>query len=115
MRIWILSVVLWTIVGLAHSSTALLIEDELTNDAPTTSTEFAREGVPTAEVGVFSLVPDDVDYVRVSGLRIGDVLTAVTTPLDAALGLPDTVLGLFDADLLSLRRCAWHAALQALC
>ena len=49
MRIWILSVVLWTIVGLAHSSTALLIEDELTNDAPTTSTEFAREGVPTAE------------------------------------------------------------------
>ena len=79
----------------------------LTDDEPTNNTIAGAAGVPlqiqivtpdiVAETGMLSLVPNDIDYLGIEGLFIGDIVTVSTTPLvDVDFEVPDTIVALFD-------------------
>ncbi len=74
-----------------------LTDLEPSNDSIGTA---AVQIVPTAAVttdgGEFNLVPDDIDYVGIGNLAVGDIVTVSTTPLvDELFQQPDTFIGLF--------------------
>ena len=98
MRILLTSSVLFALL-FAAPARALLTDDEPANNAiATAGTQLTRLNGPVADAGFFSLFEGDVDFVGIAALVVGDVITAVTTPLeDEFLEMPDTVLGLFDA------------------
>jgi len=78
------------------ASTIADVEDA--NDAVATAPiQIAPEPDPNAHVGVLHLGIGDVDFVGLGPLAVGDVLTAVSTPLESDFYSPDTVLGVFDA------------------
>ncbi|MDH3214211.1 MAG: PEP-CTERM sorting domain-containing protein [Myxococcales bacterium] len=57
-----------------------------------------NEGLLRHDAGVLELEPGDVDWISLGSLSVGDVVTAVTTPLeDAIFEDPDTILGVFDS------------------
>jgi hypothetical protein len=78
---------------------ASIVDDENANDGiGTAGIQIARETDPSAYVGDFSLTSGDVDFLGLGALLVGDVITVATTPLeDGAFGVPDTILGVFDA------------------
>jgi hypothetical protein len=81
----------------ARPAASVLTDDEPSNDIIGTA---AVQIVPTAAVttdgGVFTLFPDDVDFVGIGNLTNGHVVTVSTTPLaDLTFETPDTFIGLF--------------------
>jgi len=81
----------------ARPAASVLTDDEPSNDIIGTA---AVQIVPTAAVttdgGVFTLFPDDVDFVGIGNLANGDIVTVSTTPLvDPTFETPDTFIGLF--------------------
>ncbi len=76
-----------------------IVDDENANDQiGTAGIQIPREADPSADVGIFSLTRNDVDFVGLGPLVAGDVITAVTTPLeDGFFQVPDTILGVFNA------------------
>jgi hypothetical protein len=82
------------------------MDDEPSNDSIGTA---AVQIVPTAAVttggGLFTLVWDDLDYLGIGNLSVGDIVVVSTTPLDdVALLDPDTFIGLFTSG--GSRECA---------
>jgi len=77
-----------------------IADDEDANDAlGTAGIQILRGTDPSAHVGIFSLTPGDVDFLGLGPLDAGDIITAVTTPLEGGLfEVPDTMLGVFRAD-----------------
>jgi hypothetical protein len=51
---------------------------------------------PWSDVGVLSLTTNDSDFFKIY-LRAGDLLTAITFPIETDYNSPDTVMALFDA------------------
>jgi hypothetical protein len=75
------------------------VDDENANDEIGTAGIQISRGAndPGVYVGTFNLTSSDVDFIGIGPLVAGDVITAVTTPLeDGAFGDPDTVLGVFN-------------------
>ena len=91
-------------VLLAAPAGALLTDDEPANDTiATATTQIAYSSGLSTDAGgegngEFTLVPNDVDYLKITGLSSGDIIVATTTPLEnAAFDVPDTIIGIFDA------------------
>jgi hypothetical protein len=86
---------------LAHTpaGASSLVDDEDANDSiDTAGIQIPRERDPSAYVGEFNLGPNDVDFVGLGPLVEGDVITAISTPLeDGFFNFPDTAFGVFDA------------------
>ncbi len=75
-----------------------LTDDEPANDSVATAgiDIVPPPGVST-HAGELVLVAGDIDFLGIGGLSIGDIITVTTTPLDdAALQVPDTIVGVFD-------------------
>jgi hypothetical protein len=81
----------------AQPAGSVLIDDESSNDLISTATTQIGPGAAvTTDGGLFTLVPGDTDYIGISNLVPGDIVTVSTTPLDDALFEdPDTFIGLF--------------------
>jgi hypothetical protein len=81
---------------------AELLDDEPDNNALATAGTSIEPPNGTsfdADSGTFTLTPGDLDFVGFSDLETGDVLTAITTPLeDEHLETPDTVIALQDSE-----------------
>ena len=83
------------------SAGAELLDDEPNND--TLGTAGTSIGPPAgtgfdADSGTFALTTGDLDFVGLASLESGDVVTAITTPLeDEFLETPDTVMALQDS------------------
>ncbi len=64
----------------------VLMDGGMGTDAKRIFTDLAAEifagSVPSAHVGIFSLTPNDVDFLGLGPVVAGDVITAVTTPLE---------------------------------
>jgi hypothetical protein len=75
---------------------ALFGETEPNNTRATADNVLYNNIAPWASVGLLNLTPNDSDFFRIY-LRAGDRLTAITFPLLANGGTPDTVMALFDA------------------
>ncbi len=76
---------------------SVLTDDEPSNDLISTATTQIGPGAAvTTDGGLFTLVPGDNDYLGISNLTVGDIVTVSTTPLDDAIFEdPDTFIGLF--------------------
>ena len=81
------------------AGTNSILDDENANDQiGTAGIQISGGPDPSAYVGSFDLGGSDVDFVGLGSLVAGDVITAVTTPLeDGFFNVPDTLLGVFDA------------------
>jgi len=88
-------------LSLAHAPAGAspLVDDEDANDSiDTAGIQAPREVDTSAYAGEFNLGASDVDFVGLGPLVEGDVITAITTPLeDEFFYSPDTALGVFDA------------------
>jgi hypothetical protein len=84
---------------LAGPSGATLIDVEPDNDSISTAPiQIVKTGGVVVEGGELELVAGDIDFIGLSSLHTGDVVTVSTTPLeDSDLQTPDTVVGLFDS------------------
>ena len=83
----------------APAGALLIVDDENANDEiGTAGIQISRGGAdPGVYVGTFSLTRNDVDFIGLGPLVAGDVITAVTTPLeDGFFEVPDTILGVFN-------------------
>jgi hypothetical protein len=77
-----------------------LTDDEPANDSVGTAAigVIAPAGV-SIHAGELELVPGDIDFIGITGLSAGDIITVTVTPLDDAdLQIPDTIVGLFDSN-----------------
>jgi len=74
-----------------------LLDDEPLNDSIGTATvQIAPSAAVTTDGGEFLLFFDDIDYVGIGNLAVGDIVTVSTTPLDdVGFETPDTFIGLF--------------------
>jgi hypothetical protein len=98
-----LPAVLMLVLVAARPAAAVLTDDEPSNDCIVASGGCSGASIqifPTAAVttdgGVFTLVDDDIDYLGIGSLVVGDIVTVSTTPLDDILSDPDTIIGLFN-------------------
>jgi len=93
------SAILWFLLLLATPAGATLIDVEPANDSISTAPiQLAPAVSVTIDAGEFVLVAGDIDFVGISNLVAGDIVTVTTTPLDDAdLEVPDTIVGLFDS------------------
>ena len=84
---------------LAAPADAILTDAEPANDSVATAPlQIVKTGPITTDGGELVLVAGDIDFVGIAALSTGDVVTVTTTPLDDAdLGVPDTIVGLFDS------------------
>lgn len=82
----------------APAEAVTLTDDEPDNDSINTAAiDMVVTGGVGTHAGELELVPGDIDYLGISGLVAGDIVTITTTPLeDAAFETPDTIIGLFD-------------------
>ncbi len=91
-----------TLLLLAASAQAMLVDDESTNnDINTATVQITPSGeAVTTGGGLLTLVAGDTDYVGIGNLLSGDVVVVVTTPLNDPPNLesPDTIVGLFDSN-----------------
>ena len=92
-----LPAVLFLALVAARPAASILTDDEPSNDSIGTA---AVQIVPTAAVttdgGEFTLIWDDIDYLGIGSLNVGDIVVVSTTPLDdVAFEDPDTFIGLF--------------------
>ena len=80
-------------------ASAILMDAEPTNNTIAgTGISVVVSGEISGDFGLFSLTPGNADFIGLSGLSIGDVVTVTTTPLDdPLLEDPDTIVGLFTA------------------
>jgi len=75
---------------------AVLTDDEPANNTIGTPPQISPTAAVTTDGGEFTLLLDDIDYVGIGGLAVGDFVTVSTTPLeDVKLEDPDTYIGLF--------------------
>jgi hypothetical protein len=83
----------------AETAGANLIDEEPANNSISTAPIQVAPATPvTIDGGEFVLVAGDIDYVGISDLFAGDIVTVTTTPLDDAdLQVPDTIVGLFES------------------
>lgn len=83
----------------APAGAGTIADDESANDLiETAGIQISRAAEPDADAGDFALLPGDVDFVGIGPLAVGDVITAVTTPLEGSgFSSPDTILAVFDA------------------
>jgi hypothetical protein len=90
---------LLTSLTAAPAVAGAITDDENANDSiATAGIQIAREADSSAHVGIFALIPGDVDFVGLGSLVAGDVITAAITPLEGSgFVIPDTLLGVFDA------------------
>jgi hypothetical protein len=85
----------------ARPAASILTDDEPSNDAiGTAAVQIFPTAAVTTGVGEFTLVSDDIDYLGISGLVVGDIVTVSTTPLGILgifdeFGIPDTGIGVF--------------------
>jgi hypothetical protein len=95
----LLFAILMILLAHAPAGASSLVDDEDANDSvDTAGIQTPREADPSAYVGEFNLGASDVDFVGLGPLVEGDVITAITTPLeDGSFNSPDTALGVFDA------------------
>jgi hypothetical protein len=98
MRKLLFAMLLMLLIG-APAGAMSIVDDENANDEiGTAGIQIPREADPSAYAGSFSLTRNDADFVGLGPLVAGDVITAVTTPLeDGFFGVPDTILGVFNA------------------
>lgn len=82
----------------APAGAGSIVDDESANDLiETAGIQIPRDADPSAYVGNFMLIAGDVDFVGLESLAAGDVITAVTTPLEGdGFANPDTLLAVFD-------------------
>jgi hypothetical protein len=80
-------------------ASSVLTDDEPSNDLISTATiQIVPGPAVTTDGGNLTLVFDDIDYLGIGNLVVGDTVTVSTTPLDnAAFSDPDTVIGLFNS------------------
>lgn len=91
------------LVVIASPAAALLSDSEPSNNtiatAPIQLIIPPNENVVSADAGLlkFSVGGGDLDYVGIAGLRAGDTVNLMTTPLGdpPAFETPDTIVGLF--------------------
>jgi hypothetical protein len=75
---------------------AVLTDDEPSNDTLPAAVQIFPTAVVTTDGGEFTLTFDDIDYLGISSLIVGDIVTVSTTPLDdARFEDPDTFIALF--------------------
>ena len=98
MRKLLIAMLLMLLIG-APAEAMPIVDDENANDSiGTAGIQISRGAEPSAYVGSFSLTRNDADFVGLGALVAGDVITAVTTPLeDDVFETPDTILGVFNA------------------
>lgn len=83
--------------GVAHGA---FIDTEPNNNMPSGADYLGVFGDGDARVIVASLFPNDIDWFRIDvDTDIPGFLTTITFPLTNPNNNPDTVLGVFDADL----------------
>ncbi len=75
---------------------ALFGETEPNNTRATADLVLFGRTAPWSDVGVLSLTANDSDFFKIR-LNAGDLLVAITFPLDTLYFSPDTVMALFDA------------------
>ncbi|BBO23239.1 MAG: PEP-CTERM sorting domain-containing protein [Fimbriimonadaceae bacterium] len=96
--------VVFGVLALASAaiSQAIIIESE-PNNTPLTANAISRGAAPWADVGVMSLADGggDVDYFSIT-LFAGEVITAITTPLEVTFTVPDTLMHLLDSSFSEL-------------
>ncbi len=92
------AILLWLLM-LAVPAGATLTDVEPSNDSIATAPlQFVKTGPVTIDGGEFELVAGDIDFIGISSLTPGDIVTVTTTPLDNLdLEIPDTIVGLFDS------------------
>jgi len=100
MRISTLSAL--TLLVIASPATALLLDQEPSNNSVSTATtQLTPIAAVNADVGRFSFEVGggDTDYIGIGGLFAGDVVTVSTTPMVDApdFQVPDTIVGIFDS------------------
>jgi hypothetical protein len=87
-------------VSVADPLGATAFDDEPANDTRATAATalMANDGIAGAG-GILGLTAGDLDFLAIENVMAGDVITAVTSPLENEfLEMPDTVLALFDSD-----------------
>jgi hypothetical protein len=100
MRPWLLAVSMAVLVA-ARPAGAVLTDDEPSNDTiGAAAVQIVPNAVVTTDGGAFTLVFDDIDYVGIGNLIVGDIVTVSTTPFDPNLvgdrfEDPDTFIALF--------------------
>jgi hypothetical protein len=98
MRRWILAALL--VLVLAAPAGAVFTDQEPTNDAIATAPIlFNKTGPVTTIGGKLALVAGDIDFLGITALSAGDIVTVSVTPLEDPPNLenPDTMVGLFDS------------------
>jgi hypothetical protein len=90
-----------TLLVFAAPVGALLTDDE-PNDTIADAAENAhivKTGPVTTDAGELELVAGDIDFLGISALSAGDIVTVTTTPLEDPPDFeqPDTIVGLFDS------------------
>ncbi len=103
MRKLLFAMLLMLLIG-APAGAMPIVDDENANDEIETAGSLPPrprrpcKADPSAYAGSFSLIRNDLDFLGLGPLAAGDVITAVTTPLeDAFFEAPDTILGVFNA------------------
>lgn len=81
----------------AGPAASALTDDEPLNDSiGTAAVQIVPTAVVTTDAGRFTLVWNDIDYLGIGNLVVGDIVVVSTTPLDGLDFLvPDTYIGLF--------------------
>ena len=91
------------LVAIASPAKALLVDQEPSNNSiATAAIQMTAGATISSDAGVFTFSAGggDTDYLRISGLVAGDIVTMSTTPLldPPDLEDPDTIVGLFDSN-----------------
>ncbi len=86
------------LIGAPAGAMSIVDDEDANDELGTAGVQISRGADPSAHVGRFNLTRNDVDFLGLGPLIAGDVITAVTTPLeDGFFRVPDTILGVFNA------------------
>jgi len=92
-----LPLALLMVLAAVRPAASVLTDNEPSNNAiGTAGIQMVPTAAVTADGGELRLVYNDIDYLGIGNLRVGDIVTISTTPLDdVKLEDPDTLIGLF--------------------
>jgi hypothetical protein len=87
------------VLMLAAPAGAIITDVEPANDTVAMAPlQVIKTGLVTTDAGELFLDAGDIDFVGITALFTGDIVTVTTTPLDDGdLEIPDTMVGLFDS------------------
>jgi len=97
MRPWLHAVLMLILVAARPAGAVLTDEEPSNNTIGTAAIQIVPTAAVTTDGGQFTLAPaNDIDYLGIGSLAVGDIVTVSTTPLDDVLFKdPDTMIGLF--------------------